>query len=116
MLNNDEIARNIGDVGMAKDAGNAGKIEDARDIGKAKDVRDGKNTRNIGEVGNIGDAGNVENVWDKKTRKSNNRAANGENWEDNEVGNTEVGDGKHQKTGKLEDVKVGNNGVDDNGN
>lgn len=95
MLNNDEIAGDTGDV---------------EDVKTAENARDREDTRDAGEAENVEVAGNVREVGDKKTGRGN---------EGGDQGNTEVdnNEGDHVGVdigGVPEDVKLGNNGMDDN--
>lgn len=102
-----------------------GIAEDAEDVEKAKDVGDGRNTGDVGEAENVGDAKNTRDIENKEVDKSNKVGEQ----EDAEVGNNKKGDGGDQEAGKQgynrvgdgvgisrvpKDVKMGNNGMDDN--
>lgn len=75
MLDNDEIAGDVGDTETAENAGDIGKSEDMGDAKKAENVGDGEDTRDAGEAWNTGDAGDVGNAKEKEAEKGNNRAA-----------------------------------------
>ncbi len=104
MLDNDEIARDVGDEGDARTAKNAG---------------DGGDTRDAGEAGNAEDAGDAGEAGDKETGRGNERREK----EDAEVGNDKGGHDEDQETSKVgdgigvegvpEDIELGNNSVDD---
>ncbi len=104
MLDNDEIAGDVGDARDAKTAENAGDKGDTGDVGEAK---------NAGDTGDTGEAG------DKEVGRGNERGEQ----EDAEVGNDERGHSGDQEAGKVgdgvgigrvpKDVKLDNDGVGD---
>ena len=116
MLNNDKIAGNVKDAETAENTGDVGKTEDAENVEKAEDVRNRGDTKDARKAENIRDVGDIGDAGDKKVEKSNNGAANGEDQEDGEMGNTKVGDSGDQEAGKPEDIEVGNDGVGDDRN
>lgn len=83
MLENDEIAGDVGDAGKAENAGDRENIVD------------------VGEAGNAGDA------EDKEVGKDNDGTADRRDQEDSEVGIDEVGDDGEQKAGKVGYVGMG---------
>lgn len=66
MLDNDKIAKNVGDIGTAKDAIDIEKAQDVADVEKIEDVEDGGDRSNTFETGNTRDTGDAEDTGDKK--------------------------------------------------
>ncbi len=122
LLDNNEIAEDVGDAEKAEDKG------DIRDTGDAR------------EVGNEGDARDAKDVGKKEAGKGNNRVADGRDQKNGEINKAvdggdqeagKAGDGGNQKfskvgydevidrvnvDGDLEDVEVGNNSIRDGKN